>query len=280
LTFGLLLVGGLTLAALIAPLLTTFDLIGSPTETAIHAKLLPPGPGHWLGTDELGRDVLSRLVHGARSSLAVALVATLVALIIGVPAGALAGLRGGFWDLTLTRLMEVTASLPSLPLILLILSLTLEREGTGGLGTLVLLAVAIGVTRWSGIARYIRGGIWKTQVEEYVMGSRALGSGRTRLLVRHLLPAAVPPALVSAAFGAGSAVLLESALSFLGLGTQPPLPSWGRMVASAAQEPGAWWLLLAPGMAIAILVMGFNLLAEGIRPEGAAPVAASGRGHP
>lgn len=269
LTAGLLVVGVLAFAAAAAPALTSMRLLDSPTRTAIAQKLEPPGAQHWLGTDELGRDVLSRVLHGARPSLAVAALATLVALLLGVPSGALAGVRGGIWDLILTRLMELTASLPSLPLILLVLSLSLGGEGGHGLASLLLLAVTIGVTRWAGIARYVRGGIWKTQVEDYVAGSRALGSGRGRLLFRHLLPSAVNPALVSAAFGAGSAVLLESALSFLGLGTQPPLPSWGRMVAVAAQEPGAWWLLAVPGAAIAVLVMGFNLLAEGIRLQGA-----------
>ncbi len=267
---GLILVGGLVLVALLAPALTAAGLLASPTQTAIERKLQPPGGGSWLGTDDLGRDVLSRLLHGAQPSLGVAIVATAVALALGVPLGALAGLRGGLWDPLLTRLMELTGSLPSLPLILLVVSMTMKGTGDGGWASLLLLGGVIGITRWAGIARHVRGGVWKAQVEDYVALSLSLGSGRGRLLARHLLPAAVGPALVAAAFGAGSAILLEASLSFLGLGVQPPNPSWGRMVASAAQEPGAWWLLTAPGGAIALLVLGFNLLAEGLRAPGPA----------
>lgn len=280
--WGLALVGILAVAALAAPALAGSGLIADPNATALGERFAPPGPGHWLGTDELGRDVLSRLLHGARPSLAVALLATAVALALGIPAGALAGLRGGAWDLVLTRLMELTVSLPSLPVILLVLSLSLHADGTAGPRALVLLAVVIGITRWAGIARYVRGGIWSARVEDYVAGSVALGSGRGRLLVKHLLPSAVSPALVSAAFGAGSAVLLESALRFLGLGTRAPDPSWGHMVARATLDPGAWWMLACPGAAIALLVMGFNLVAEGIRRRSGLPEAgrASGASTP
>ncbi len=272
LSAGLALLGFLIVGTLCAPILAGWGILASPLEIDLEGRLSPPGPGAWMGTDELGRDVLSRVIHGGRSSLTIAFVATLVALTLGVPAGALAGLRGGFWDLTLTRLMEATAALPALPLILLVLSLTLGGGQEGEVPTLILLAAAIGVTRWAGIARYVRGGIWKTQVEDFVAAAVALGSGRARLTVRHLLPAALAPALVSAAFGAGSAVLMESALSFLGLGTQPPQPSWGAMIAAAAEEPSAWWLLVAPGIAIAGLVLGFNLLAEGLRLRTAAGI--------
>jgi len=275
---GAALIGALCIVSLAAPALASAGIISPPLEIDLAIRLRPPSSAHWLGTDDLGRDVFSRLLHGARPSLAVALVATAVALALGVPAGALAGLRGGFWDLTLTRLMEATAALPSLPLILLIVSMTLGDAGGGaGFPTLILLAAAIGVTRWATIARYVRGGIWKLQVEDYVVAARALGSSTARLIIRHLLPGALTPALVSAAFGAGSAVLTESALSFLGLGTQPPWPSWGKMVAEAAREPGAWWLLLAPGMAIASLVLGFNLAAEGFRLRDGSSRTAEGR---
>ena len=274
---GLLLVGALALAALLAPAMTAAGLLREPNATAVEERLEPPGPGRWLGTDELGRDVLARLVHGSRPSLTVALLATAVALALGIPAGALAGARGGIWDLVLTRMTELTASLPALPLILLVLSLALQGDGTAGPHAVVLLAGAIGVTRWAGIARYVRSGIWKAGVEDYVAGSRALGAGRGRLLLRHLLPAALTPALVAAAFGAGSAILLESALRFLGIGTRAPDPSWGHMISRAAQEPGAWWLLACPGAAIALLVLGFNLLAEGIRLRTASPGGGSQR---
>jgi len=262
---GIALVAILAIAGAAAPLLTAAGILPSPVEIDLAARLGSPSLDHWLGTDDVGRDALSRILHGAAPAVTVATVATLVALLLGVPAGALAGLRGGIWDLTLTRLMEATAALPALPLLLLIFSMVLGGRRTGGASTTILIAAAIGVTRWASIARYVRGGIWKARVEDYATAVVALGAGRGRLLARHLLPGAIAPALVSAAFGAGSAVLMESALSFLGLGTQPPAPSWGKMAADAANDPGAWWLLLAPGLAIATLVIGFNLIAEGIR---------------
>jgi peptide/nickel transport system permease protein len=247
---------------LTAPLLVAAGILAAPLEMET-ARLSPPSLAHPLGTDEYGRDVLSRLAHGARPAILVAVVAGLVALALGVPFGALAGLRGGWWDLILTRLMEATGSLPALPLILLIVSFTFGRaEGTSAL---VFLAAAIGATRWAAIARYVRGGIWKARVEEHTLAAIAMGARWRRILALHLLPAALAPALVSAAFGSGAAVILESTLSYFGLGAQPPAPSWGAMVAGAAMEPGAWWLLVAPGVAIAILVASLNAVAEGVR---------------
>jgi len=268
---GLSLLAALTIASILAPLATSIEILDSPFSMDLKRRLLPPGAENLMGTDELGRDVLARILHGSRTSLLVAFVATGVALAIGVPAGALAGARGGLWDLILTRLMEATAGLPALPILLLVVSLTLGGESGEGAAALIVLAGAIGITRWAAIARYVRGGVWRAQVEEYATAALALGASRSRLLFRHLLPGALAPAMVSAAFGAGSAVLLESALSFLGLGTQAPSPSWGKMVAAAVAEPGAWWLLVAPGASIAVLVLGFNLLAEGIRLRDRAP---------
>lgn len=268
---GIAVVALLTAAGVLAPLLVSGELLSDPLALDLEQSLRPPDRRHWLGTDEYGRDVLSRLLHGARTALLVAGIATAVSLALGVPAGALAGLRGGVWDLALTRLMEATAALPALPLMLLIVAFSTGKEGGGGPDATILLACAIGVTRWAVIARYVRGGVFKVREEEYALAAVALGADRARLLSRHLLPGALTPALVSAAFAAGSAVLMESALSFLGLGSQPPAPSWGLMVAAALAEHRAWWLLLAPGAAIAALVMGFNALAEGIRLRGAAP---------
>jgi peptide/nickel transport system permease protein len=273
---GLSILMTLALLGFLAPALAATGMIPPPDRIDVHMRLRPPGPGHWLGTDEYGRDVLSRLLHGAATSLTVAAVATFVALGVGVPAGALAGARGGIWDLLLTRLMEATAALPALPLLLLIASLTLDRTRTRS-GALVLLAAAIGITRWATIARHVRGGIFRARVEDHAAAAIALGAGRARLLARHLLPGALSPALVSAAFGAGSAVLLESALSFLGLGAPPPAPSWGKMVAESIRDSDAWWLLAAPGTTIALLVMGFNLLAEGMRQRASDPSAGKDR---
>ena len=262
---GVVMVALLGMMALAAPALTRSKLIASPISTHPKESLRPPSLHHWAGTDRLGRDVFSRLVHGGRPSLTVALVATILALLIGVPAGALAGMRGGWWDLTLTRLMEATSAFPALVLILLVVSMLPVDTETEGSPRLLFLGVAIGVTRWATIARYVRGGVFQVRTEDYAAAAVALGSGRLRLLCRHLLPAALTPALISAAFGAGSAILTESALNFLGLGTREPLPSWGKMVATAADTPDAWWLIAAPGAAIAIVVLGFNLAAEGLR---------------
>jgi len=254
----------LAVASFSAPLLTAWHCLAPPLEIDLDAQVQAPSWAHWMGTDEVGRDVLSRVLHGGRVSLAVALVATLVSLGLGVPAGTLAGSRGGVWDLVLTRLMEATTALPALPFILLVVAMA---AGTGqrGNATMLLVAAAIGATRWASIARYVRGGIWKAGAEDHTAASIALGAGRFRIFFRHLLPGALTPALVSSAFGAGSAILAESALGFLGMGIQAPLPSWGRMVAAAAGTPQAWWLMVAPGGAIALVVLGFNVAAEGLR---------------
>jgi ABC-type dipeptide/oligopeptide/nickel transport system permease subunit len=265
LTAGMIMVAILAVMALAAPSLTRSNWIDSPITIHPEESLSPPSIRHWAGTDRLGRDVFSRLVHGGRTSLTVAMIATLMALLIGVPAGALAGFRGGWWDLGLTRLMEATAAFPGLVLLLLVVSMLPGDPERDGSARLLLLGGAIGVTRWATIARYVRGGVFKVRTEDYTAAAVALGSGRLRLLSRHLLPAALAPALISAAFGAGSAILTESALNFLGLGAREPLPSWGKMVATAAETPDAWWLVVAPGAAIAIVVLGFNLSAEGLR---------------
>jgi peptide/nickel transport system permease protein len=256
--------GIIVLLALAAPAASSFGLLQSPLAQDLIRSLEPPGMDHLFGTDKLGRDVLARLLHGSRNSLLIAFIAMAVALTLGVPAGTLAGFRGGLWDLILTRLMEATSGLPALPILLLVVSLTIGQESSGGSANIALLAGAIGITKWAAIARYVRGGIWQAQEEEFAAAAAALGASRKRILFGHLLPGALGPAMVSAAFGAGSAVLMESALSFLGMGTQPPWPSWGGMVSAAFSDPEAWWLLLAPGAAIALLVIAFNLLAEGV----------------
>ncbi|MBI3448108.1 MAG: ABC transporter permease [Acidobacteria bacterium] len=268
-------IGVLTLLAALAagaPALSAAGVLARPDALDTSAGLAPPSLEHWMGTDELGRDVLSRVLHGGRPSLVCAFVATLVALGVGLPAGALAGLRGGWWDLILTRLMEATTAVPALLVILLLAAILPGDPDRAGSARLVPLAVAIGLTRWAVIARYVRGAVVQAQAEDYAAAAEALGAGRARVLFRHLLPGALTPALVTAAFGAGSAILAESALSFFGLGTHEPLPSWGKMIASAAVWPRAWWLIVAPGAVIAIVVMGFNLSAEGLRLR-----AASGR---
>jgi len=255
----------LALVAAAAPALSDREWIARPDALNTGTGLSAPSRAHWMGTDELGRDVLARIVHGGRPSLLVAFVATIVALGVGLPAGAIAGLRGSWGDLLLTRLMEVTTAVPALLVIMLLASMLSGDPARAGSMRLVPLAVAIGLTRWVTIARYVRGAVIQAQADDYSAAAEALGASRARVLFRHLVPGALAPALVAAAFGAGSAILLEAALSFFGLGTHEPLPSWGKMVASAAVWPRAWWLIVAPGAVIALVVMGCNLAAEGLR---------------
>ena len=244
-----------------------------PLAIDLDARLRPPDAVHWFGTDELGRDVLSRLIHGARPSMIVALLATAVSLLLGVPAGAAAGYTGGKVDLLLSRVIEASLSFPALILLLLIAALTLHRGVPADqivTRSLVVVGCSVGIARWGVIARYMRAEVRRLAGSECAMAARAGGASPLRILARHMVPAGIGPVAVSAAFGAGSAVIAEASLSFLGLGVQPPAPTWGQMIASSASAgTHTWWMLLFPGMMVACTVGSFNLIAEGLRRSGA-----------
>lgn len=231
----------------------------SPRTTSLRERLLPPGSGgHVLGTDELGRDLLARMIHGTRVSLLVGFAAALFSLAIGIVMGGIAGYFGGWIDLTVSRMIDVILSFP-----FLILLLTLVAVLQHGLGTII---VALAITSWTTEARLVRGEILRTRETEYAAAAKASGGGSLHVLGRHLLPNAIAPALVTTTFGVSGAILLESAISFLGFGIPLPRSSWGTILSSADDYlRQAWWIAVFPGLAIFLTVVACNLIGEGLR---------------
>jgi peptide/nickel transport system permease protein len=256
---GAILVGGIWLLAVV--LAASFGPVLDPVsyETVdVAARLAGPTATHPLGTDENGRDVLIRLVYGARVSLLVGVVAATVAIFIGTAVGALAGHIGHRVDAVLMRLTDTFLAVPVFFFLLTLL--TLFGAGLG------LLIVGIGLTSWMGVARIVRSEILRYRGMEFVEAARTLGASNARLLLRHLLPQAVPSIIVAATLGVANAILVESALSYLGLGIQPPVPSWGNMLSGAQNYLyTAPQLALYPGALILLTVFAFNLLGDGLR---------------
>jgi peptide/nickel transport system permease protein len=222
----------------------------------VSAPLAPPSLSHLLGTDGSGRDVLARLVHGARVALAVGPLAVALALALGIAVG-LGAAEGLASDLLLGRVIEVGLNFPTLFLLLAI-------QGLGEQASLVEVAVAIALTQWPHFARLVRAEALRVGASPHVEAARALGASRLRVAWRHVLPLAMAPALVAAAFGIAQAVLYETALTFLGFGAPPPTASWGELLGQA-QATGKWWLLVPPTIAVALLVGACNLVGEGVR---------------
>jgi peptide/nickel transport system permease protein len=251
---GSTIVGVIMFIAVFAPLIAPY----SPFDLDVAQMLRGPSPAHLLGTDELGRDVLSRVIHAARLSMMVAVLASLIGLVFGTIIGTLAAYFGGAVDLVLMRLMEILFSFPAILLAIVLMA---------SLGTSILNAmIAIGIIFIPGFARLARASAESVLRQQYVEQARAIGMSHFRIVTREILPNIVAPLLVEAAVAFSYAVLLESALSFLGLGAQPPDPSWGNMLNTGrgfmAQAP---WLSLAPGFAIFLTVLGFNMLGDGLR---------------
>lgn len=252
----LLLIAGV---AMLAPWLTH-----DPARLDLAQRLEAPSTAHWMGTDALGRDVASRVAHGARVSLAVGLLAAGFALAIGLPLGAVAGYRGGWADATISRLMEALLCFPSLLLILALIAA--GPAWLQDLPDVMRIAVVLGITGWIPVARYLRAEFLRLRGSEMVLAARAAGSGHFRIAVRHLLPSSLAPVLVTAAFAVGAAVGLEAALSFLGLGVRPPVATWGGLLAEAREHVDrAWWLALFPGLALFLSLLACNLVGEGLR---------------
>lgn len=229
-----------------------------PNEYELASVLLPPSRAHWLGTDDQGRDVASRLVHGCRVSISVGFVAVSIYVLIGIIIGALAGYFGGWMDIIFSRLIEIVICFPVFFLILTVLAF---------IGPSIYnIMVVIGVTSWTGIARLVRGEFLKQRPQDYVQAARVSGAGAGRIMWRHILPNSLAPVLVSATFGVAGAILIESGLSFLGFGVQPPTPSWGDILSQSRDYIDiAWWLTLFPGLAIFITITAYNLVGEGLR---------------
>ena len=251
---GLVGVALAAILALLAPVLAPFDPM-APGDLAREA-LLPPGGGHWMGTDQLGRDVWSRLLYGARVSLVVAVSAVGLSGAIGVVLGGAAGYLGGWLDTAVMRTADVVLAVPRL--VLLIAVIALLRPSA------VAIVLILALTQWPGPARLIRAEILSLRERDFVRAARALGFSRSRILFRHLLPNALAPVLVALSLGVGHTIILEAGLSFLGIGV--PL-SWGALLRDGQQRflVGAWWLALFPGLAIAGVTMAFNLLGDGLR---------------
>jgi peptide/nickel transport system permease protein len=245
------------------------------TDLSLPALPAPPGEGHRLGTDEVGRDVLARLIHGTRVSLFVGLGAVALYVALGLLLGALAGYYGGLLDLVASRAIEVMLTFPTIFLLLAIVALV-DRP------SLLHLVLALGLTRWPDIARLVRGEVLRIRQLDYVQAARALGLSDLRIIARHVLPNAMGPVFVAATFGVANAILIESGLSFLGFGAPPPSASWGEILTQAHRHlatPGAWWLALYPGAAIFLTVGSINLVGEALRealdPRGGARTAKS-----
>lgn len=251
---GGVVVVGLALAAVLAPFLAPWD----PNRPDVMRILERPSRAHPLGTDQLGRDVLSRMLHGARVSLAVGFVSVGIASLIGTVLGSAAGYHGGLVDAAVMRLVDLMLVFPRFFLLLAVLAFLRPSIWT--------IMAVIGLTGWMGVARLVRAEFLTLKEREFVLWSQAVGAGGFRIVWRHILPNAMAPVLVAMTLGIPAAILTESGLSFLGLGVQPPHPTWGNILNEGkdAIEIG-WWLSLYPGLAILITVLSYNLLGEGIR---------------
>jgi peptide/nickel transport system permease protein len=244
----------LILIAVLAPWIAPYD----PTKTSFTMVRKAPSWAHWFGTDEVGRDVLSRIIFGARASLSAGLVSVGIAVGAGVPLGLLAGYAGGWIDAVISRVVDAMLAIP-----FLILAIALAAFLGPSLSNAM---IAIGVTATPVFVRLTRGQTLGAKVEDYVEAARAVGNPHWRIALRHVLPNIVPPLLVQASLAIAGAIIAEAALSFLGLGQQPPAPSWGSMLNTAqrfiAQAP---WMAFWPGFAIFFAVLSFNLLGDGLR---------------
>lgn len=250
---GLVLLVLLMLLAALGPL-----LVGSPSTQDLAARLAPPSAAHLLGTDQLGRDVLTRVLSGARISLGIGVSVMLASLLVGSAAGLVAGLLGGWWDEVIMRVTDIFLAFPGLILAMAI---------SAALGpSLTNVMIAVAVVSWPTYARLIRAQVLALREREFVEAARALGSSQGRVAFRHLLPNSLAPLLVQGSFDVGSAILTAAGLGFIGFGAQPPTPEWGAMVSETrnyiAQAP---WASSAPALAILVTVLAFNLLGDGLR---------------
>ncbi len=253
-TLGALIVAALVVLALFSPWIAPWD----PYVQSLDDRLLSPSWHHWMGTDQFGRDVLSRMIFGSRISLAVGLVSVSLYILIGVLVGALAGFYGGWVDQFLMRFVDVMLCIPTFFLILMVVAFIGP--------SLFNVMWVIGVTSWTDVARLVRGEVLTLKNREYIQAARVMGASDARIILKHLLPNALGPVLVVATLGVGGAILVESSLSFLGLGAQPPTASWGNMLMEGKDHlTDAWWMVTFPGLAIFITVLGYNFLGEGLR---------------
>ena len=243
--------------AVLAPVIAPYSPTAQPDPAAL--KDLPPSAAHPFGTDGFSRDVLSRVLHGARVSLGIGVLAMLVAIVVGTTWGAVAGFAGGPLDAVLMRIVD---GLLAIPRVLLILAIVVLWERI----PLPALILVLGLTGWFGLSRIVRAEVLSLAARDFVLSARALGVPRGRILARHILPNVMSPIVVAATLNVGNVILLEAALSYVGVGVQPPHASWGNIIQDAAGRFGQlWWLSLFPGAAIVATVMSFNALGDALR---------------
>jgi len=251
---GLIIILTILIAALVAPIIAPYD----PNFININSILLPPSTNHLMGTDGLGRDVFSRMLYGAQISLLVGFVAVGIATLIGVILGSLAGFYRGWVDSLIMRFVDIMLSIPTFFLILAVIAFLTPSIWN--------IMIVIGLTSWMGVTRLVRAEFFSLRQREYVLAAETMGSNHFSIIIKHLLPNSLTPIIVSSVLGIASAVLVESGLSFLGLGVQAPTASWGNILTDGKEYiQFAWWLSLFPGLAILITVLGYNLLGEGLR---------------
>ena len=254
---GLIVMIILYLVTLLTPLIAPFD--PAAQGDIITSRYLPPSAEHWLGTDKFGRDILSRTLYGARISLSIGFVAVGISITLGTLIGALAGYFGGWVDAVLMRFTDMMLAFPRLVLLIVVIAVFESPS-------IWLVVVVLGLTGWMATSRIVRGEVLSLREREFVQAARALGMGDTRIILRHVIPNTMAPVIVSATLGIGLTILTEASLSFLGLGVQPPTPSWGNMVADGRDAlTEAWWIATFPGLAIVLTVVAFNLLGDGLR---------------
>jgi peptide/nickel transport system permease protein len=244
------------LVALLAPWLAPYDPIAQ--KDIVSTSFLHPSAQHWLGTDRFGRDILSRIIYGARISLLIGFVATLISVTLGTVLGAFAGFFGGKVDAVLMRFTDMVMAFPRLVLLIMIVALFSP--------SLAVIITVLGLTQWPNTTRIVRGDVLSLREREFIQAAHALGMSKWRIIFKHLIPNVLAPVIVTATLGIGNTIVLEAGLSFLGLGVQPPTPSWGNMVADGRDSLlGAWWVATFPGLAIVITVLAFNLVGDGLR---------------
>lgn len=254
--FGVAVILLIIIAAIAAPLIARHD----PSSIDLTNQLQGPSLRHWMGTDIQGRDVWARLIYGARISLAVGLLSQGIALALGLVLGLVAGYYGKWVDETVMRLADVTLAFPTL---LLLIALVAALQPS-----LPVVFLTIGLVGWAGMARLVRGQVLVVRELEYVQAQRALGARDHRIIAMHVLPAVIAPVVIACTLGVAGAIMAEASLSFLGLGVQPPTPSWGAMIADGrdlSQLRSSPWTSLFPGLAIGMTVLGFNLLGDALR---------------
>jgi len=251
---GMAVISVIAMIAVLAPVIAPYD----PAAIDVYNTLSSPTWGHPLGTDDLGRDVLSRMIWGSRVSLKVGFVAVGIAILIGIIIGSAAGFYGGKTDAILMRFVDIMLCFPTLFLILAVIAVLEQSIST--------IMIIIGLTSWMDVSRLVRAEILGLKERDFVLAAKAVGASDFRVIFRHILPNALSPVFVSATFGVAGAILIESGLSFLGLGVQPPDSSWGNILASGRENiTVAWWMSLYPGLAILVTVLSYNLVGEGLR---------------